>query len=113
MGSPDEPRLTRIVAKRLTNLGDEAGEIGFRDKRCGPQKLVQLVLRERAWSTIHQNSQKLEGLRREMDLSIRTDKLPGIRVERQFAKTKFHRLPSESHNNAQKSPGTTGVNAPY
>ncbi len=96
MGGPDEPRLTRIVIKRLTDLCYEAGEIGFRDECCGPQKLVQLVLRERAWSTIHQDSQKLEGLRREMDLPLGADKLPGVRVERQLAKTNFHKRPSQN-----------------
>jgi hypothetical protein len=50
---PDESRIARIVAKRLTDFSNKAGEIGFRGECCRPQELVQLVLRKRAWTVIH------------------------------------------------------------
>jgi hypothetical protein len=33
---PDESRVARIIAERVADLGDEAGEIRFRDECRGP-----------------------------------------------------------------------------
>jgi len=98
---PDESRVARIIAERVADLGDETGEIRFRDECRGPQKLVQLVLRHRAGSMFHQDSQKLECLRRQMDLAVRPDKLSGIGVEGEFAKPKFHTALIETHESPE------------
>ena len=56
MRGADEPRLPRGVAERLANFRDQAGEVGLGHERRRPQVLVQLVLRQGAWTLVDQQS---------------------------------------------------------
>ena len=77
----DVGRLRRIVAERLSELGDCLRERVVRDGDVRPECLEQIILRdERRWSG-HQIQEQVDDLRRELDNLVITQQAVRRRVE--------------------------------
>jgi hypothetical protein len=74
----DEPRLLRIIAEQLPQVGDRAGEDGLRDEALLPHALEDLVLRDHLAGLLGEEHEQVHQPRSE----VTDDRAPRDSVQR-------------------------------
>jgi hypothetical protein len=80
---PDEARRAALVAERLAQLPDQAGEARVRDVGRPPDPLLELRPRHGLGALPHEDLQEVEDLGRKVDELAVGVELPRPRVERE------------------------------
>ncbi len=80
----NESRAPAVIMQRRSHFSDQTRQIGFRNKRLGPELFIEIVLRNRVRAPLHQDLQQKEGFGREVDFLVASEELALIRVEQKL-----------------------------
>ena len=111
MDRSDKAWSPRIIPENGSQVGDQTGKGGLRNKSAGPEHTVNLRLRQRPRVALDEKTQKLERFRLDRDRSVRPKQLPTFLVQPEIPKRPRH-APSGlgSHENVKASRGLRHVN---
>ena len=91
VNSANEARLPHRVTDGLSQLCDQARQVGSRDKGVRPQRLVQLVMAEGSWPRLEEHLEQAQRFGRQGDDRPGTGELPPAGVEYAVVEAGAHR----------------------
>ena len=94
MNRSNENGVTSVILQSRSDLGYDSGKARVGDERVGPQGVLQLLLRESTRTSLREEGQELECLRRKMYRFITPEKFTSVNVER---------VPFEAQSHTQQS----------
>ena len=90
LNRPDDSGRVGVVAQSLTQFGNQVREVGVRDERFRPEKLVKLVFGDRLRTPLDESYEERKRLGRDVNRPFAPDDLAGIRVEHVVAELEAH-----------------------
>lgn len=78
----DEVAAPRIVTERVSHLQHESGEVRLGDENAGPDEIVQLLFRDRAWRLFREDGQDLKRFWRQVQNVVVAEQPSLIEINR-------------------------------